>query len=109
MFFTSQKSPTFLLLLDYDGTLAPFTPNRFEAWPYEGITERLEELLKIKRIRVVIISGRNVADLQKLLVLCYQPEMWGSHGLERFSNGTYSHFELNEKQQQELNAAKKSV
>mgnify|MGYP001553622600 CR=1 FL=1 len=34
--------PRAILMLDYDGTLAPFRENRFEAVPYPGVREVLE-------------------------------------------------------------------
>ena len=74
-----------LLMLDYDGTLAPFTPDRDNARPYAGIEELLKTLTGSDRTRVCIISGRAIADLRKLLHLERLPEIWGSHGAERYS------------------------
>ena len=34
-----------LLLLDYDGTLAPFVPERDRAVPYPGVRELLKKML----------------------------------------------------------------
>ncbi len=75
-----------LFLFDYDGTLAPFTENRSEAYPYQGICERLSGLISFSFCRVVIISGRQLEDLKLLLKgLDPLPELWGSHGLERLT------------------------
>jgi trehalose 6-phosphate phosphatase len=82
----SQKA----LLLDYDGTLAPFhlEPNRAE--PYPGIREVLNKIMQVVDTRLVIISGRWTRDLLPLLQLEKQPEIWGSHGLERLqADGSY--------------------
>ena len=71
------------LLLDYDGTLAPFREARDEAVPYPGVREELEAILTDNRTRMVIISGRSIDDLLPLLGLKRPPEIWGCHGWER--------------------------
>ncbi|MCP4685902.1 MAG: trehalose-phosphatase [bacterium] len=76
----SQRS---LLLLDYDGTLAPFREERNQAVPYPGVVERLELAMASSRTRVVIISGRWSKDLLPLLSMSRPPEIWGCHGIER--------------------------
>jgi len=77
------KSPRSLLLLDYDGTLAPFRETREEAFPYPGVVARLERLLTCRKTRVVIVSGRWSNDLRQLLGMANPPEIWGCHGVER--------------------------
>ncbi|MDH3252784.1 MAG: trehalose-phosphatase [Ignavibacteria bacterium] len=84
-FRTLTEAPQSALMLDYDGTLAPFTVKRDEAAPYPGIRERLRRLLELQNTRVVLISGRAIADLVPLLDLHPAPEIWGSHGWERLS------------------------
>jgi len=71
------------LLLDYDGTLAPFCLNRQQAVPYAGMTELLQEIIVSGRTRVVIITGRNAHEIIPLLAIHPTPEIWGCHGLER--------------------------
>lgn len=71
------------LLLDYDGTLAPFTADRQRAVPYPGIRERLEKIVMGGHTRVALISGRTVSEVAALLNLRLPVEMWGSHGWER--------------------------
>jgi trehalose-phosphatase len=70
------------LLLDYDGTLAPFTLVREQAFPYSGIPELLTVIRDETRTRLIIISGRAIADLVPLLGLEPLPEIWGCHGWE---------------------------
>lgn len=83
-FFTRLHHATRrLLLLDYDGTLAPFTPDRDAARPYPEITALLGELVTHPNCRTVLISGRSVEDLRSLLPFDSVPEIWGSHGWER--------------------------
>jgi len=76
-------APEQVLLLDYDGTLAPFKIKREEAVPYAGVREILDSILAETGTRVIIISGRMVDDLLPLLGLKTIPEIWGSHGFER--------------------------
>lgn len=77
------RSPVSALLLDYDGTLAPFCINRYRALPYPGIIDLLQEIMATGRTRVVIITGRSAREVLPLLGLDPQPEVWGCHGLER--------------------------
>ena len=70
------------LLLDYDGTLAPFRVKRAEAVPYPGVRERLTDIIEDTVTRLVIISGRAIDDLMPLLGLDPPPEVWGCHGWE---------------------------
>ena len=72
------------LLLDYDGTLAPFHVNRLAAFPYLGIPELLLSIIMgSTHTRVVFITGRPAMELKSLLPFVPAPEIWGSHGLER--------------------------
>ena len=71
------------LLLDYDGTLAPFSIDRDRAFPYPGVRDLLDTIVEAGHTRVVVISGRSVESLVPLLGLQKRPELWGSHGMER--------------------------
>ena len=75
-------APEKVLLLDYDGTLAPFKIKREEAVPYDGVREILDKILAETSTRVIIVSGRMVDDLLPMLGLNIIPEIWGSHGFE---------------------------
>jgi trehalose 6-phosphate phosphatase len=78
------------LLLDYDGTLAPFQIDRHCAYPYPEVLPLLESILKSGRSRVVVITGRSIEEVEPLLGPLRGIEIWGSHGLEhRLANGTY--------------------
>lgn len=80
-----------LLMLDYDGTLAPFRAVRDQARPYSGVPALLAALRDLPDTDVVIISGRAIADVLPLLGLDPAPEIWGSHGWERRGrDGSYA-------------------
>jgi len=53
-----------LLLLDYDGTLVPFTENYQNARPPKNVLQLLEKLAADDRNDVVLISGRSANDLR---------------------------------------------
>jgi trehalose-phosphatase len=85
-----RTAPARLLLLDYDGTLAPFHVDPAKAVPYPGVRPLLDALIASGHTRVVIVSGRWTRDLVPLLNLRHRPEIWGSHGWERLhANGEY--------------------
>ena len=87
-----------ILMLDYDGTLAPFHEDRDKAVPYPGVMESLKRIMGDPDTRLVIVSGRWTQDLLRLLPLHPPPEMFGSHGLERlFPGGRYQVLDLEEK------------
>jgi len=86
---TLAQAPASLLLLDYDGTLAPFTTERSRAYPYPGVAAAIEEILRDGRTRVVVITGRDAADIPVLLQTRPCPEVWGIHGLQHLkADGT---------------------
>jgi len=77
------KAQTSALLLDYDGTLAPFSVERHLASPYPGVSRLLEAIMSTGRTRVVMVTGRSVPDVVPLLAMNPLPEVWGAHGLQR--------------------------
>lgn len=77
------KAPRSALLLDYDGTLAPFSVDRQEAVPYPGVVDLLQQIVDAERTRVVIVTGRDAREIDPFLRLRPTPEVWGSHGLQR--------------------------
>jgi trehalose 6-phosphate phosphatase len=80
---TVARASQSLLLLDYDGTLAPFRTKRDQALPYPGVAEVLQEIVRNCRTRVVFISGREASEAIPLLGIHPCPEVWGLHGLQR--------------------------
>jgi len=82
-FVRVRQAPSPVLLLDFDGTLAPFCDERDRARTYDGVDDLLTRLLQRARGRVVLVSGRGASDLAARLELETLPEIWGSHGMER--------------------------
>jgi trehalose-phosphatase len=101
-FATVSTARTAALLLDYDGTLAPFHIDPARADPYPGVLAALEDLTKAERTRLVIVSGRWTRDLLPLLRLDQVPETWGVHGWERLMPD--GHYEIEEPPEQALSA-----
>jgi trehalose 6-phosphate phosphatase len=84
--FSAGVAP--LLLLDYDGTLAPFRVDRSKAWPFKGVREVLARIQGEGGTRIVVITGRPALEISPLLrgypPVVEQPvEVWGLHGAER--------------------------
>ena len=99
--FTSTCRP--LLLLDYDGTLAPFRVNRFTAKPWAGARELLNQIQANGRTRMVVVTGRPASEIQPLLALNHPLEVWGLHGFERlYSDGRRELEEVPEKVREKL-------
>lgn len=83
-FFARVRAATSrVLMLDYDGTLAPFHVNPAEAVPYDSVVPLLDEIQDAGHTRLVIVSGRWTKNLIPSLRLKRTPEIWGSHGWER--------------------------
>ena len=79
----ASESP--VLILDYDGTLAPFCDDPSRAVPYPGVRELLIRISR-SRTRVAVVSGRPAREIFGLLDT---PgiDLWGEHGGERFRDG----------------------
>jgi trehalose-phosphatase len=76
------------LVLDYDGTLAPFREDRMRALPLEGIPELLADIAATGRTHLAIMTGRPLGELLMLLGDLDIP-VSGSQGTEfRFADGT---------------------
>jgi trehalose 6-phosphate phosphatase len=98
------------LLLDYDGTLAPFRRDPADAVPYPAVQPLLANLTAASSSRLVIVSGRRAKDLPPLLGLDDCPEIWGSHGKERlFPDGRYELVEIAPDSQRALDRARQQA
>ena len=75
------------MLLDYDGTLAPFRVDRFQALPWAGVRDLLNQIQKQGCTRIVVVTGRPAAEILPLLGVEPAPEVWGLHGAEHLHPG----------------------
>src|SRR5438094_2530699 len=86
-----------VLLLDYDGTVAPFSPDRRRAFPYPRIPGLLGQIMTSCGTRLIMVSGRAASEVSRLLGLHPAPEIWGTHGLERIhADGRYEEVRVND-------------
>src|ERR1017187_6554622 len=81
--FAGAATP--LLLLDYDGTLADFRIDRFEARPWAGVRKLLAQIQQQGLTRMAVITGRPPEEIAPLLGLEPRLEVWGLHGAARLS------------------------
>ncbi|MGA9668608.1 MAG: trehalose-phosphatase [Terracidiphilus sp.] len=72
-----------ILLLDFDGTLAPFRVDRFTARPWAGVRELLARIQHSGETRMAAVTGRPAAEIAPMLGLEHRLEVWGLHGAER--------------------------
>lgn len=72
-----------LLMLDYDGCLAPFHVERDRALPYDGVLPLLARIREDPRNTVAVVTGRDIHDIVPLLGAASVTEIWGCHGWER--------------------------
>lgn len=76
-------APERLLLVGFDGTLAPFAVRPEDARPYAGVAALLEAIMQQSASRVVIVTGRDLEQCAPELGLARAPELWGAHGWQR--------------------------
>jgi trehalose 6-phosphate synthase/trehalose 6-phosphate phosphatase len=85
-----------VLILDYDGTLAPLRApaadgrndrgeSRFAAAPYAGTRELLARIRAHPAARLVFVSGRPAREMADMLALSPRPEIFGVHGWEHLT------------------------
>jgi len=104
-----RDAPSRWLLLDYDGTLAPFTPDRKHAVPYHGFPELVSKISRTGT-RVIFVSGRPAYELVSLCGIHPHPEIWGSHGREHLlADGSYLINPPSPEQQQALRSLARSL
>lgn len=78
-----------VLFLDYDGTLVPLADHPSQAILPSSLRRLLKQLASSAGVSVVIVSGRSLRELQRLVRLA-QVAYVGNHGLE-LSDATLQH------------------
>ena len=94
-----------ILLLDYDGTLAPIQQDPMQAFPHEEVVPLLNAL-KLDH-PVWIVTGRHLNDLAKLLDV--QLDAIGLHGLQRGVVGQDVFAAVSERAQEDIMQMKHSL
>ncbi len=99
------------LILDYDGTIAPFHEKRDEAMPHPSVLSALNTILGRTHSRVSIVSGRAIDDLLPLISgFTRRPEVWGSHGWERMrADGSREVFAIPDAAREALSLAREQA
>lgn len=90
-FLKLSLAPVRSLIVDYEGSLAPFAgaSGRADNGPYNGFDSLLRRLNRETNTHLVIVAGRPAATTAVVLQLP-QAEIWGCHGLERLKpDGTF--------------------
>jgi trehalose-phosphatase len=86
-----------VLILDYDGPIAPLSAHRLRAFPYPGMTESLRRIMLECRTRVIVTSNRAAHEVIPLLGMIPPPEIWGTYGAERVhADGRYEEIEVSQ-------------
>lgn len=98
-----------VLLLDYDGTLAPFHADPQQALPYPGLRDVLGRIAAAPRNRIVIVSGRRLEDLRGPIEMLAHHEAWASHGWERLADGRVHRRIPTPRTQEALDRAKAAI
>jgi trehalose-phosphatase len=75
-------APHRYLMLDYDGTLAPFRVDREAALPFPAVLSRLQAIAADGGTSIAIVSGRPVSELE-VLIGPFPATLVGEHGWER--------------------------
>jgi len=87
------KASRVWLFLDYDGTLADLAPTPAHVLPHSEVIDLVSNLAHHPRIRLAVVSGRRMQDLEKLLPV---PGIFlaGTYGVEiRTPEGETQHRE----------------
>ena len=75
-------TPRLLVALDFDGTLAPEVDDPEKARALPESRAAVERLLKLPATRVALVSGRSLADLERVSRFGREVLLVGSHGIE---------------------------
>lgn len=99
-----------VLLLDFDGTLAPFRVDPSAVRPWARVAGLLDKIQEQGRTHIAIVTGRPALDVAAQIGMARPPEIWGLHGAERLlANGKIEHQTLSEDAQLRLNAARHAI
>lgn len=104
---TLKAAPGLLVMLDFDGTLAPLVEHPDLAALPEETRKHLERLAAASSVDLAVISGRAVSDLRARIGL-EGVEYSGNHGRERLRPGS-DHIEFRKEALQAVEAAARAA
>ena len=84
--FASLDPATIAILLDVDGTLIEIGPSPFEVKISDELRVSLRGLLELTEGALALVSGRPIADLDRLFTPLRLPAI-GGHGAELRARG----------------------
>jgi trehalose 6-phosphate phosphatase len=103
------QSDAVFLFLDYDGTLVPFKDSPTEVTTPKKIKKVIRQLIRIQKIQVIIVTGRTLVDIKKLLTISGLSFI-ALHGLcIESSDGLRFHWKTAEQTQSLIAAIKKNM
>ncbi len=102
------RTPTLLVALDFDGTLAPIVQDPTTSRPLPGSAAAVRALADLPATTVVMLSGRALADLRAVSGFGPPVRLVGSHGGE-FDDGGLVLTAEQESVKAELEAALRAV
>ena len=79
--FTQLNLQKIALLLDVDGTIVDIGPSPTEVHVAPGLLETLKQLMSLVHGALALVSGRPIADLDRLFAPLHLPAI-GGHGAE---------------------------
>ncbi|MEO8376757.1 MAG: trehalose-phosphatase [Candidatus Sumerlaeota bacterium] len=77
-----HKRRSGVLMLDYDGTIAPYHIDRMQAHPAPGVLDSLAAIQETGTTRIVFVTGRESSEILHFVPLPKPYEIWGCHGRE---------------------------
>ena len=81
------RTPQLLVACDFDGTLAPFVDDPEDARPTPEARVAMAELGRLPQTTLALVSGRDVASLQRVAAPPDGTVLIGSHGAESNVDG----------------------
>jgi trehalose 6-phosphate phosphatase len=74
-----------LLMMGYDGVVAPFAADIDRALPSPLIRELIDAIVSTTHTEIVIVGDRSADEIRDLLHVYPNPEIWGCYGLEHIA------------------------
>ena len=102
-------TPSLLVALDFDGTLAPIVDDPAEARALPEARTAILRLLAARRTSVAVISGRALDSLITVADLPETVDLVGSHGIEFRLDGTRSVVTLSEAERVRLGQLRRAI